>query len=143
MAESGSNKFGEGGHESDRLQRALIVEDDPNVNVFLGQVLEELGFDVVSADSCKSAFGAVLTRPELAVSIVDLSLPDGNGLELAGELQRLYSDLPIVIVSGYLEKKQVESAQKEEMENRRVAVVQKPYTLETIESCLKRLGCIT
>lgn len=141
MAESGSNKSGAVRHDA-QSQRALIVEDDPNVNVYLSQVLEDLGFSVVSTDSCKSAFGAMVSRPELAVSIVDLSLPDGNGLELVGELQRLYSDLPIVIVSGYLEKKQVESAQKEEMENRRVAVVQKPYTLETIEDCLRRLGCL-
>lgn len=78
--------------------RILLVEDDANIRRFVRTALQDEGFDVHEADTCKRALIEASTRqPDLA--IVDLGLPDTDGKNFINEV-RGWSSLPIVVLSA-------------------------------------------
>src|ERR1700691_339713 len=80
------------------MHLALVVEDDRGVQKVLRMMLEANGFRVVIADSCaRGERDARSQRPD--VSIVDLGLPDFDGIELIRSI-RTWSPMPIVVLSA-------------------------------------------
>ena len=78
--------------------RILVCDDEPQFLRALRVVLNDAGFDVVTAASADEALdAAVIRHPQAA--IVDLLLPDRDGVEVARSL-REWSDMPIVMVSA-------------------------------------------
>jgi two-component system KDP operon response regulator KdpE len=76
----------------------LIVEDDAQMRRFLATTMRGHGFEVTEADSVAEA-EAALRGGAPALILLDLGLPDGDGMELLREL-RLTSRAPVVILSA-------------------------------------------
>jgi ActR/RegA family two-component response regulator/anti-sigma regulatory factor (Ser/Thr protein kinase) len=78
----------------------LLVEDDEVGRSMLAQVLDMEGYCVVEAEGCEQALQQVKTMP-IAIAIVDLQLPDGNGIDLMHELRREFPQMSIIISTGH------------------------------------------
>lgn len=78
--------------------RLLVVEDDRPMRRFLVTLGRTHGFDVVEATSCKGALEAA-TKAQPDVVLLDLGLPDGDGITLTRSL-REWSNMPIIIISA-------------------------------------------
>lgn len=77
---------------------AVIVEDEPQIRRFVRAALEAEGWQVHEADTLKKGLIEAGTRkPDLLV--LDLGLPDGDGLELIRDV-RGWSGVPIVVLSA-------------------------------------------
>ncbi len=77
---------------------AVIIEDEPQIRRFVRAALEAEGWQVYEADTVKKGLTEAGTRkPDLLV--VDLGLPDGDGLELIRDV-RGWSGVPIVVLSA-------------------------------------------
>ena len=86
--------------------RILIIDDDPVGREFLSDNLCADGFEVLSADTAAAA-RRLLRATVLDLAIIDLGLPDGDGLELIAlvrgsdrVLGRLDPQLPLIVVAG-------------------------------------------
>lgn len=81
-------------------RRILIVDDHPMMREGLAQLIDhENDLCVASqADNAAQALQAAGASP-LDLALVDISLPDKNGLELIKDLQTLHPQLPILVVS--------------------------------------------
>ncbi len=78
--------------------RVLVCDDEPQILRALRVILREQGFEVVPAATAREALDtAALRRPDAA--IVDLVLPDGDGVDVCRAL-REWSELPIVVLSA-------------------------------------------
>jgi two-component system KDP operon response regulator KdpE len=84
--------------------RVLVVDDEPQILRALRVVLREAGFEVVAAQSVSEALDRAAVRPPQA-AIVDLVLPDGDGIELTRSL-REWSEMPILVLSAVGEEEQ-------------------------------------
>jgi DNA-binding response OmpR family regulator len=78
--------------------RVLVVDDDPEVAFVLRRYLEAQGFEIAIANDTASARRA-MQAPEFDLVLLDLGLPDGNGLTLVTELRLRWAG-PVIIVSG-------------------------------------------
>jgi CheY-like chemotaxis protein len=81
----------------------LVVEDHPDVAQSLGMLLELLGYQVAIAQSAEAALEICAERCP-RVALVDIGLPDMDGLELARRLRQRYPDrarLSLVALTGY------------------------------------------
>jgi two-component system, OmpR family, KDP operon response regulator KdpE len=75
--------------------RVLVVDDDESIRRFLDIALRIRGFDVFEASGARAALDAVSTvRPD--VIILDLGLPDGDGVDVTKQLRA--SDHPAILV---------------------------------------------
>jgi len=77
--------------------RVLVIDDEPQIRRFLRVSLGAEGYRVVEADHAAQGLAQLAeTAPDLV--ILDLGLPDGDGLELIPRL-RLHSQAPILVLS--------------------------------------------
>lgn len=79
--------------------RALIVEDEPLMAVELEEQLLDEQFTVDRAELFKSA-KEYLIGEEYDLILLDLSLPDGDGLDLLRDIKKLYEDTAVIILTA-------------------------------------------
>jgi PAS domain S-box-containing protein len=106
------------------ILRVLLVEDDESVGTGLEELLKIEGYEMTwvraAGEACEAARR---TRPHVA--IIDVNLPDGNGVDLIPLLRAEHNDLPVVLSTGHVEL-DVKSVQ------RRVFSLMKPYELDDL-----------
>ncbi len=107
----------------------LIVDDEENVRKATGWALTSSGFTIVTAPDGQTAVELFAERPnEIAVVLLDLTMPGMPSSETLKELQRIRSDVPVIICSGY---------SQEDVAGRftgrgPAGFLKKPYELETL-----------
>lgn len=79
--------------------RVLSVDDDSNLQTVVGHYLESEGYDVLSAESGES-LKKILQSETPNIILLDLVLPDTDGLTLIGHLKTLPHKIPVIVVSG-------------------------------------------
>lgn len=81
----------------------LVVEDDPLMRQRLSRVLGEIGYakEAVSFSSSLAEARAHVSHQPAAMVLVDLGLPDGNGIELIREMRALDPALWILVISAW------------------------------------------
>ncbi len=84
--------------------RVLVVDDEPQIVRALKVVLREAGFQAVPAETAAEALDLAAVRPPDA-AIVDLVLPDGDGVDVTRRL-RQWSEMPILVLSAMDEEEQ-------------------------------------
>ena len=77
----------------------LIIDDDPQILVMLGQILEREGYEVVEASNGKEGLKLYRENPTDLV-ITDLIMPEKEGIETIMELRRNFQDVKIIAISG-------------------------------------------
>jgi two-component system, OmpR family, KDP operon response regulator KdpE len=85
-------------------RRILVCDDEPQILRALKVVLREAGFEAVPAETAEEALDRAAVRPPDA-AIVDLVLPDGDGIEVCRRL-REWSEMPILVLSAVGEEEQ-------------------------------------
>jgi two-component system KDP operon response regulator KdpE len=76
----------------------LVIEDEQPMRRFLRQALTANGFHIIEASTLREAEQLVTGVPP-AVILLDLGLPDGDGLDLLGRL-REWSGTPVIVLSA-------------------------------------------
>jgi two-component system KDP operon response regulator KdpE len=84
--------------------RVLVCDDELQILRALRVVLREAGFDVMAVATAREALDAAAVRPPDA-AIIDLVLPDGDGIEVTRQL-REWSAVPIIVLSAVGEEDQ-------------------------------------
>jgi PAS domain S-box-containing protein len=110
-----------------RKARILVVDDDPDVRLFLITLLDELGHAVEGVEDGEAALAAVEAAPP-DLMLIDFAMPKMNGAQLAHAVRARHPDLPIAFVTGYAESEQLEGA------GPAVPVLRKPFSLESLSS---------
>ena len=84
--------------EQVRLLTILIIDDDRDYCTILNTFLESEGFEISLTHSAAQAIEAMQDLPPDLV-LLDIALPDGNGIPLCSYL-RTIADMPIILISG-------------------------------------------
>jgi DNA-binding response OmpR family regulator len=78
----------------------LIVEDDSISRSALAWLLKELGFQSLAVGDLASARKALAETPPPQIMILDLMLPDGNGVDLLAEVRQARLPVTVAVVTG-------------------------------------------
>ncbi len=83
--------------------KILIVDDDMLIAMSTVDMLEDLGHEVLEANSASQALDLLREIEGIDLMITDYSMPRMNGMELARSARELRPDLPILLATGYAE----------------------------------------
>lgn len=86
---------------SKRKPRVLIVDDDPDIREFLGDLLTAWHYVVLTAASGVEAL-EVLERRQVDVVLLDLVMPTMDGTEALREIRRRRPGLPVIMMSALM-----------------------------------------
>jgi two-component system KDP operon response regulator KdpE len=78
--------------------KILVVDDEPPIRKLLRMGLTSQGYQVLEAPNGRTALELLAKKPDLV--ILDLGLPDVDGLDLLRRLRHRQEDLPIVVLSS-------------------------------------------
>ena len=88
------------------MTRVLLVDDHPIVLSGLSALVESVvGLELVAAARTAAEARDVTAEPDVAV--IDLDLPDGDGIELGGTLKRTWPDLRVVVLTMHADDQAV------------------------------------
>ena len=78
----------------------LVVDDDPDIREVLGDRLESLGYQVLSASNGREGL-EILEKQSPQLLLLDIEMPDMNGLEVLKEIRRRENDVTVVMITAY------------------------------------------
>ncbi len=82
------------------MTTVLIVEDEPTPRKHIAKILAKQGYETVEADTLAKAH-KVLDQAAADVVLLDVKLPDGNGVILLDRLVTEQPGLPVIVITGY------------------------------------------
>ena len=85
-------------------EQILLVDDETQLTEMAKMALSEFGYQVTTFNSSLEALEAFRAQPQhFDLVITDLTMPQLTGIELAREIKRLRTDVPIILVTGFSE----------------------------------------
>jgi CheY-like chemotaxis protein len=127
--------------DADVVQRGdgetvLVVDDEPSVRLLVHEVLEELGYRVLEAETGASGLHILESIGRVDLLITDVGLPGGmNGRQLADAALVTRPDLKVLFITGYAENAAIgDGCMKPGMH-----VLTKPFALETLGGRVKEI----
>ncbi len=109
------------------MAKLLIIDDDPKICQFLKELSDGWGHRAASANSIKKGHDLAL-KSNFDLILLDLELPDGNGLEILPDLLRCDSHPEVIIITGTGDIQGAKLAFKYGAWD----YVQKPFTMEEV-----------
>ncbi|MBD3236665.1 MAG: response regulator [Candidatus Eisenbacteria bacterium] len=110
-----------------RRARVLVIDDEPLVRRSTARLLEDHGYEVVTATCAQEGLARFeSTQPE--VVILDVRLPDGSGLELLPRLQEIDPAAKIVVITAFGKTSEAVRAMKLGAAD----FLKKPYDIEEL-----------
>ena len=114
--------------------RILIIEDNRDIAINIGDYLEEKGHTVDFAGDGITGLHLAIVNDFDAI-VLDLALPGMDGLEFLKRIQKTQPNALKVLITAYKSKGVVAAALKIGIQN----FIEKPFTTKTIEKSLTRL----
>jgi PAS domain S-box-containing protein len=122
-----------------RRPRALVIEDEALVRMFLIDQLQELGFEVVETGTAREGLRAARGQEQIDVVIIDRGLPDRDGLDVVAELRTQLPSLPVIVASGYGELADHAALRNDP----HIRFMSKPYDIGALTTALRALHIST
>ena len=114
----------------------LLVEDNEGVRHYAKEVLEELGYLILSAEDASEALQLFARAPRVDLLFTDVVLPGAmSGRGLADELRKRRPDLPVLYTTGYTRNAIVHQGRLDPD----VHLLNKPYTQQDLARTLRAL----
>jgi len=120
--------------------RVLVVDDEASIRRNLAVGMAQRGYEVDACEMGLSALEKIEAAKRSGVPhnyvILDIRLPDIDGLQLLKMIKDVYPDLPVVVISGYGDEQTGERVK----ERCGSAYLDKPFEIEALEAEIRRIG---
>lgn len=80
--------------------KVLVVDDEKNIRISLSSILEDEGYEVITAESGEEALSMV-EKDRIDLILLDVKLPGMDGLEVLEQVLEQYRDLDVIMISGH------------------------------------------
>ena len=106
----------------------LVVDDDALISAATGEMLKDLGHQVIEAPSGGKALEILRAGTPIDVVVSDEAMPGMRGTELAAEIRASWPDLPVILATGYAELPKGSAL--------RLPMLRKPYAQEDLAAAI-------
>lgn len=82
------------------MATVLLIDDEESLRKLLARVVELEGYVVLQAANAREGL-KLLSRENIQVVVLDVKLPDGNGIELTDKIKKEHPDVEIIVLTAY------------------------------------------
>jgi two-component system NtrC family response regulator len=115
------------------METILIVDDEKNYLVVLEALLRPEGYEIVTADSARTAL-KLIEESDLDLVLTDMKMPGMNGMELLEQCKRIKPEVPVIMMTAY---GTIEMA-VEAMKKHAYDYITKPFQNEELKVTIKK-----
>jgi len=83
-------------------RKCLIVDDNKDVLLYLNRILLDTGIGIVTARSGYEAIEAIRTDSKIDLVILDMQMPEMNGIEATKHIRTIRSEIPIIAQTAFI-----------------------------------------
>jgi len=83
-------------------KKCLIVDDNKDILLYLERVLSETGITIFSARSGFEAIDILKRTTDIDLILLDMQMPEMNGIEATRELRKIRGDIPIIAQTAFI-----------------------------------------
>jgi len=116
--------------------RVLIIDDDAKVCEYLQELLTPDGCDVVSINDPDKGLAKLKTKEAFHILILDLKMPNINGLQLLEKIRKVDKDIAAIILTAYPSLETATDAINLDVS----AYMQKPFSGEDMRATIARVA---
>jgi two-component system NtrC family response regulator len=84
------------------MHTILIVDDEPNYQIVLAELLKDEGYEVFTADSGLAGLPIVYST-DLDLVLSDMKMPGMDGIEFLAKIKEYNRELPVILITAYAE----------------------------------------
>jgi two-component system response regulator FlrC len=104
----------------------LVVEDEVHIRWMVSVLLKQQGYAVTEANDGRAALAILHDNPKFDLVITNIQMAGMNGILLIAELRQFYPQIPLLVMSAYLEQSSVRSVDKS------IAYLPKPFSRQQL-----------
>ena len=116
----------------------LVIEDDMTSHAALVRLLKQSDFDVHSATTLREGLALLGTRPDCA--ILDLMLPDGNGVAALHEIRERNLPVKVAVTTGASDPEMIKAVERLVPDQFLTKPVEVSRLMAWLRDCQKNLG---
>jgi PAS domain S-box-containing protein len=83
-------------------RKCLLVDDNKDVLIYLNRILTDTGVSIVTARSGFEAIELIKTIPDIDVVLLDMQMPEMNGIETTKEIRKIRKNIPIIAQTAFI-----------------------------------------
>lgn len=83
-------------------KKCLLVDDNKDVLLYLNRILLDTGVTIITARSGIEAIRTIKNTPDIDVILLDMQMPEMNGIETAKEIRKIRKNLPIIAQTAFV-----------------------------------------
>jgi PAS domain S-box-containing protein len=83
-------------------RKCLLVDDNKDVLIYLNRVLTDTGVSIITARSGFEAIEIIKATPDIDVVLLDMQMPEMNGIETTREIRKIRKNLPIIAQTAFI-----------------------------------------
>jgi two-component system NtrC family response regulator len=84
------------------MHTILIVDDEPNYQIVLAELLKDEGYEVFTADSGVAGL-PIVHSTDLDLVLSDMKMPGMDGIEFLAKIKEFNRELPVILITAYAE----------------------------------------
>jgi len=83
-------------------RKCLLVDDNKDVLIYLNRILTDTGVSILTARSGFEAIEIIKANPDIDVVLLDMQMPEMNGIEATKEIRKIRKDIPIIAQTAFI-----------------------------------------
>jgi CheY-like chemotaxis protein len=83
-------------------KKCLLVDDNKDVLIYLNRILLDTGISILTARSGREAIDLIKNTPDIDVVLLDMQMPEMDGIEATKEIRKIRRDLPIIAQTAFI-----------------------------------------
>ena len=112
----------------------LVAEDNEDNYEYIRHTLKYTGVKIIRAKDGKEAVACVRENPAIGLILMDGMMPEMTGYEAAAEIKKIRNDLPIVILTAFVDHSSIREAVMSGCND----YLAKPIGVEELQATLKK-----
>ncbi len=126
--------------DAELLKKILIIDDEPKIRKVIVSQIKSGGKCAFEASNRHEAF-KIIASENIDIVICDIKLEDDNGIEILREIRKSNPDLPVIMLTGYIDSENIDLSRKIGCTDILLKPVRKEKLIESIDKALgKAIG---